>query len=138
MRSILTWNLLVVGAPNSIRRTLSTITIDEDIVLINSGILIFSQISELGASPLISMLEIPAVTESLNGTWITCMAGTDTATSTVYIYGGIYEYAYYLATLIMNFGHESSSTNTQVKGITLFLQRLILKRKLGWKELPFS
>ena len=87
----LTWNLTVIGATNSITRTLSTTTLNQEIVMTNSASLIFSRVSELRASPLISMLLVPSVSQGLNGTRITCMEGTDTtytATTTVYIYGG--------------------------------------------------
>lgn len=89
-QSALTWNLAVVGA-STITRSLSTTTISEDIVSTDSGIFIFSRVSELRASPLVSMLEFPTVSLGLNGTRITCMElGTDTpstGTTTVYIHG---------------------------------------------------
>lgn len=85
-----TWNLAVIGATNSISRTLSTTTLNQAIVPINSTTLIFSRVSELGALPLISTLVITALSQGLNGTSITCMElGTASmATTSIYIYGG--------------------------------------------------
>ena len=87
--TIVTWNLAVIGATNSISRTLSTTTVNQATLSINSTTLIFSRISDLGALPLISTLVITALSQSLNGTMITCMElGTASmATTSVYIYG---------------------------------------------------
>ena len=62
--------------------------------MINSATLLFSRVSELRESPLISMLVVPAVSQDLNGTIrITCMDRSamtaSMATTTVYIYGGM-------------------------------------------------
>ena len=86
----LTWNLTIIGATNSITRTLSTTTLNQNIVLINSATLIFSRVSEVRASPLVSMLVVPAISQGLNGTRINCMERSTTAasmaTTSVYIY----------------------------------------------------
>ena len=87
----LTWNLTVAGVTNSITRTLSTTTRNQEIAMINSATLLFSRVSELSALPLISMLVVPAVSQGLNGTRITCMelrTAPPMATTTLYIYGG--------------------------------------------------
>ena len=92
--TILTWDLRVTGMTNSITRILSTTTVHQDVVILNSTTLIFSRVSDLGVSPLTTMLAVPTVSQGLNGTRITCMdrnSGAITAsmaTTTVYIYGG--------------------------------------------------
>ena len=56
----------------------------------NSATLIFSRLSELESTPLISILHITALTEGLNGTYVSCMEvdnRASTATTTIYIYG---------------------------------------------------
>ena len=90
--TLLTWNLTVIGVTNSITRILSTTTLRQDVVTINSTTLTFSRVSDLGASPLISTLAASVVSQGLNGTRIICMdrstATASMATTTVYIYGG--------------------------------------------------
>ena len=93
-QSALTWNLTVIGATNSITRTLSTTTLSQNVVMINSATLIFSRVSELRASPLISMLVVPALSLDLNLTRITCMErstmAASMATTSVYIHSNSY------------------------------------------------
>ena len=91
-RALLTWNLTMVGVPNSVIQTLSTTTLNQDIIVpLNASTLIFSRVSDLEASPLISTLVVPAVFQDLNATRITCLerSTASMATTTVYIYRGI-------------------------------------------------
>ena len=90
--TLLEWDLKIVGITNSIPRIISaTATSLEIRVPLDSSTLIFSRVSDLGTSPLISTLVVPAVNQGLNGTRITCIdrrADVDTrtmATTTVYI-----------------------------------------------------
>ena len=90
--SALQWRLTLLGMANPIERSISSTTIAIPRAMINSSRVTVSRTSQRGAVPLISILEISSVSETLNGTLnITCMElGTSmAATITVYIAGNV-------------------------------------------------
>ena len=95
-KTTIEWELAeVVGHANTIKRILSansTTNSDYFLISLNSTTLIFSRISEFGASPLMSMLVILSISQNLNGTRVKCIergAGADQeAMTTIIIHEG--------------------------------------------------
>ena len=88
----LLWRLTLLGMAYPTEISISSTTVAIPRVMINSSRVTVSRTSERGAVPLISILEIRSVSDSLNGTLnVTCMEfGTSmVATITVYIAGSI-------------------------------------------------
>ena len=91
-RSILQWRLTLMGMMNPILElSISSTTIAVFRAMINSSRVIVFRTSERGTTPLISILELSSINESLNGTLnITCVElGTPefTATTALYVIG---------------------------------------------------
>ena len=95
--SALLWRLTLLGMANPIEIAISSTTIVIPRAMINSSRVTVSRTSERGAVPLISILEISSVSETLNGTLnITCMEFETSmaAITTVYIAESIQSESY--------------------------------------------
>ena len=95
----LLWRLTLLGMANPIERSISSTTVAIHRAMINSSRVTVSRTSQKGAVPLISILEISIISDSLNGTLnITCMdfEMSMAATTTVYIAGSIQGESYVL------------------------------------------
>ena len=86
--SIVDWNIAFEGINDRVDSTVTSNTQVQDILPLHSTVFIFSRTSERGMLPLISILEITSVTNSLNGSTISCMDSSSAAVeTTVYIIG---------------------------------------------------
>ena len=90
--TILRWELVQIGRDAFVQRDITSTQKSQEIVTVDSTVLVFSRISELGAQPLESTLEISSVGQSLNGSTITCMESSTRdmapmATTTIHIVG---------------------------------------------------
>ena len=87
--SILSWEFVIRGISDRIERSVTSTQQIQEIVNMHSTVFLFSRTSELGALPLESTLEISSVSQSLNGSTITCLESPSTmVTTTVYINDG--------------------------------------------------
>ena len=81
---------MLTGRDASVQRDITSTQRSQEIVTVDSTVLIFTKTSELGAQPLESTLEISSVGQSLNGSTITCMESStrdmaSMATTTIHI-----------------------------------------------------
>ena len=87
--SVLSWEFVLGGTNDRIERSVTSTQQIQEVVNMHSTVFLFSRMSELGALPLESTLEIKSVGQSLNGSTITCLESPSTmATTTVYINDG--------------------------------------------------
>ena len=89
--SSLRWRITFIGTNDHVERTMTSNTIFQEIVVVDTTVFNFSRTSERGNLPLLSTLVIRSVSQTLNSSTITCMESSTTlpvapmATTTIHI-----------------------------------------------------